>query len=133
VIFFSLTINGVVEQLGHMKTIDHPLGVGQESGTHIVVGRSHIHAIAAHRGPLFQRQTLQALASRRLVPPRLHRQDLETLGVCQVRQERHVQLVPLLEADLIDANSADDLLGIHHLGRAHLVLDDPRHRLRGDA
>ena len=116
-----------------MKTIYHPLRFGQKLGTHAIVGRPHVHAIAAHAGPLFHRQTLQALGGRRFVAPRHHRQYLGMLRIAQVREQRHVQLVPLLEADLIHPDIADDLLGIHYLGRAHLVLDDPRHRLRGNA
>src|SRR5271156_1884529 len=59
VIFFSLAVDRLAQQLGHMKTINHPCRLGQETGTHTVVGRPHVHAIAAHGGTLFLGQTLQ--------------------------------------------------------------------------
>src|SRR6516164_9324472 len=61
VIFFSLAVDGVVPQLGHMKTINYSSRLGQEPSTNAVVRRTHVHPIAPHPGTLRRRQTFQAL------------------------------------------------------------------------
>src|SRR5882672_10994973 len=76
VIFFSLAVDRVVEQFGHMKPINHPCRVGQELGTHAGVGCPHVDAITAHALTLLFRQTLQALRRCRLIAPLDHRQHL---------------------------------------------------------
>src|SRR5512147_837633 len=52
--------------------------------------------------------------------------------VAQVGQERHVEPVPLLQAQFIQADVGDHSLGIDPAILGQLVLDDPLHRLGGD-
>src|SRR5512147_837634 len=52
--------------------------------------------------------------------------------VAQVGQERHVEPVPLLQAQFIQADVGDHALGIDPAILGPLVLDDPLHRLGGD-
>jgi hypothetical protein len=132
VIFFSHTINGVVAQLGDMKAIDHSCRVGQELRTRFVVGRSHVHAIAPHLGTLRRCQTLQTLEGGRLVTSGHDREYFRLPWPRQVRQDGHVHFMPLFQTDLIHAEVGDHPRGIQHLGGAHLLLDDPRHRFRRD-
>lgn len=115
-----------------MKTVRHAPGVRQTFLARFVEGRSHVHAVAVHLRPLRRRQTLQALPPGRFVPPRLHRQQPRPLRVRQVGQQRHVQLVPLLQADLVHAHVANHPRRVDALGLLQLMLDDAVHRFRGD-
>lgn len=132
-IFFSLAVDGVVPQLGHVKAIDDAVGVGQQLGTRLVVRRRHVDPIAPHPGALLGRQQFQATPCRRFVASLGHRQRPRLLGVAQVGQDRHIQLVPLLEADLVDAHVGDQPRRIDRLGLGELQLDDAGHGLGTDA
>jgi hypothetical protein len=101
VIFFALAIDGLVEQLGHMKAIDHPLGIRQQGGTRLVVRRPHIHAVAPYLFPLRRGQFLQAFPSGRLIAACLDGQDVRLLRLRQIRQNGDIQFVAFLQADLV--------------------------------
>lgn len=133
VIFFSQPVEGVVEQLGYVEAINHPLRLGQERRTGVVERQPHIDAIGEHLGPLRRRETLQALASSRLVAARHDRQHFGLLRLRQIGQDGHVQLVPLFQAEFIHADMLDDALRIDRFGVAELVPHDARHRFRGNA
>ena len=86
-----------------------------------------------HGGTLFGRQQAEALLGRcRVAAPR-HGEHLRRIRVGQVRQQRHVQLVPLLEADFVHAHVSDQPHRVDPLVILQLVLDDQFHGLRRDA
>ncbi len=80
-------------------------------------------------------QFFQAFSGRCLVAALGHRQHRGPLRVGQVGQDRDEQLVPLLQAQLVDAHVLDDPAGIDLLGLGvgQLVTDDQADHLGGDA
>ena len=134
-IFPPLPVHGFVELLGDVEAVDHRLGMGQQAPTGGVQGRPHVGPVGLHLPALVLGQLFQARLAGRLVPPLGHRQHLGPVGVGQVGQDRDVQLVPLLEAQLVDADIVDRPLGIDLLGPGvcELVADDPADRLRREA
>src|SRR5271154_4639752 len=133
VIFFSQPVEGFIPQLGHVKSVDHATSVRQSLLARLVERRAHVHAVAVHLLALLEGQALQAGPSGRFVPPGLHRQQARSLRIGQIGQHRHVQLVPLLQADLIHANVANHPRRVDGLGILQLVLDDATDRLGRDA
>jgi hypothetical protein len=132
VIFFPLAVDGLVELLGHVEPVHHRLGVLEQIPAGGVERLAHVGPVRLHPLLLLLRQLLQALPGRRLVPPVGDGQDLGPVGVGQVGQDGDVELVPLLQAQLVDADVGDDALGIDLLGLGvgQLVLDDQPDRLR---
>ena len=59
---------------------------------------------------------LQTGFGREAVPTGGNRQNLRLLGVAQVGQDGRIQLVPLLEADLVQAKADDEPLRVHFFG-----------------
>jgi hypothetical protein len=135
VIFPPLPVHGLVELLGDMEPVHHCFGILQQLPTGGVEGRAHVGPVRLHLPPLLRRQLLQTLLARRLIAPLGHRQHLGPVGVGQVGQDRDVQLVPLLQAQLVDPDVMDHPLGIDLLGLGvgQLVADDQADRLGGNA
>ena len=134
-IFFPLTVNGLVEVLGDVEAVHHRLGLGQELLTGVVERLRHVRPVGLHPLPLRLGYLFQALAGRGLVAPGRHGQHFRPLRVAQVGQDGGIQLVPLLQAQLVDAHVGNhslriDLLG---LGVGQLVFDDQADHLGGDA
>ena len=101
----------------------------------MVVRCPHVHTISKHFATLLGREQVQASLGRFLVAARLHRQHLGIVRIGQVRHDRHVQLVTLLQADFVYADIRDHTLRIdrHGLAVGQLVLHNETHRLGGDA
>jgi hypothetical protein len=135
VIFFPLTVDGLVEVLGDVEAVYHRLGLGQPFPAGIVKCLRHVRPVGLHPLPLRRGHLFQALAGCGLVTPRCDRQHLRPPGVGQVSQDRSVQLVPLLQAQLVDAYVGDHALRIDPFGPGvgQLVLDDQADHLCGDA
>ena len=95
--------------------------------------RAHVGAVRPHLRPLLDAQTLQAFFGRRLVASLGDRQDPRRLRIAEVCENRDVQLVPLLEADLVEADVRDHAVGSDPLRVLQTVRDDRRDHLRTDA
>jgi len=119
-------------QLGHVKTIGDAFGIGQHTLARAVERLSHIHAVAVYLRTLLGRQALQAGTAGRFITSGLDRQQPRSRRIGQVGQHRHVQLVPLLQADLVHADIANHTLRINRLGILQLVLHDTADRLCRD-
>jgi hypothetical protein len=100
VIFFPLTIDGLVEQFGHVEAIDDPFGVLQQLRTRFVVGRSHIDTVSLYLLPLRRRQFFQTFPTGCFVPTGRHGQHLRLLGIRQIGEDRHIQLVAFFYNEL---------------------------------
>jgi hypothetical protein len=135
VIFFPLAVDGLVELLGDVEAVYHRLGLRQQRPTGVVERLRHVRPVRLYALPLRHGQLFQAFPGRVLVPPFGHGQDLRPLRVRQVGQDRGIQLVPLLQAQFIDAHVGNDPLRVDFfgLGVGQLVADDQADRLRGDA
>ena len=94
-----------------METVYYQAAVGQQSGAHRPV-EAPVHAVRFHGGTLFGRQQAEAIFGRCRVAAPCHGQHLRRLRVGQVGHQRHVQLVPLLEADLVEAHVLDHPRGV---------------------
>jgi hypothetical protein len=101
----------------------------------MVVRCPHVHTITKHLVTLLGCEQVQASLGRFLVAARLHRQHLGMVRIGQIRHDRHVQLVTLLQADFIHADIRDHTLRIdrHGLAGGQLVLHNETHRLGTDA
>src|SRR5262249_46450118 len=126
VIFPPLPVHGLVELLGDVETIDDCPGVGQQSPAGVVERLAHVSPVRLYLPPLLLRHLPQAVPARRLVPPLGHGEHLGPVGVGQIRQERDIEFVPLLQAQLVDPHVTDQPLGIDlfGLGVGQLVADD---------
>jgi hypothetical protein len=82
---------------------------------------------------LFGRQAFQARSPGRLVTSGLDRQHLRSGRIGQVGQHRHVELVPLLQANLVHADVLNHTRRINRLGILQLVLHDTADRLSRNA
>src|SRR5262249_44594719 len=135
VIFPPLPVHGLIELLCDVEAVHNSFGVGQQPPAGGVERRGHVGPVRPHLPPLGLGQLLQAPPTRRLVPPLGHGQDLRPLRVRQVGQDGDEELVPLLQAQLVDADVGDDPLGVRLLGPGvgQLVADDQPDRLRRDA
>src|SRR5262249_3915255 len=116
VIFFPLAVDRLVELLGHMEAVHYWLGQRQQVSAGGVERLRHIGPVSPHLPPLRFGQLFQAFPGGGLVPPVRHGQHLGTFRVGQVGQEGGVQLVPLLQAQLVDAHVRDHPLRIDLLG-----------------
>lgn len=116
-----------------MKAIDHPLGMGQQDGTGLVVRRPHIHAVGSHLFPLRGGQLLQAFPSGRFIPACLDSQNLRLLRLRQIRQDRDIQLVALFQADLVHPHARNDSGRIDGLDLSQLLPDNASHGLGRNA
>ena len=132
-IFFSQAVEAFIPQLGHVKTVRHTTSVRQSVLARLVERGSHVHAVAVHLCSLLACQALQAGQPGCFVPPWLHCQQPRSLRIGQVGQHRHVQLVPLLQADLVHAYVENLPRRINGLGLLQLVLHDAAHCLCRDA
>jgi hypothetical protein len=132
VIFPPLPVHGLVELLGDVEAVHHRAGVGQPIAAGGMERRGHVRPVGPHLLPLLLRELVQAGPARRLVPPLGHGQHLGPLGAGQVREDGDVQLVPLLQAQLVDAHVRDHAPGVDlfGLGVGHLVADDQADGLR---
>ena len=72
-------------------------------------------------------------SARRSVSATLHRQDLRPSRVAQIGHQRHVEPVPLLQAQFIQPNVGEHTLGIDLSILGQLILDDPVYRLGRDS
>src|SRR5208283_2769121 len=52
VIFFSQPVEGLIPQLGHVKTVRDALGVGEQRLAGVVERLPHVHPVAAHLSAL---------------------------------------------------------------------------------
>jgi hypothetical protein len=93
VIFFSLRVDGLVEQLGDVEAIDHRLGLRQQRPAGIVECLRHVRPVGLHLLPLHFGQLFQAFPGRCLVAPVRHGQHRGLFRVGQVRQDRGIELV----------------------------------------
>ena len=116
-----------------MEPIRHGTAVGQPQGARRRISRPHVDPMGADLLALFLREPLQALQRRRSVSATLHRQDLRPSRVAQVGHQRHVEPVPLLQAQFIQPNVGDHTLGIDLSILGQLILDDPVYRLGRDS
>ena len=67
VIFFPLAIDGLVEVLGDVKTVDHPPGVGQSVPAGVVEGLPHVGPVRPHLPALRRGEFLQAFLAGGLI------------------------------------------------------------------
>ncbi len=133
-IFFPLAVDGLVEQLSNMKAIHHRLGLWQQVSTGVVKRLSHVGSVRLDLQPLLGSQFFQAFSGGCFIPARFHGHDLGTFRVGQVRQDENPELVPFLQAQVVDAQVGDPSLGIDlpGLNIGQLVADDQVHHLRRD-
>jgi hypothetical protein len=116
VIFFPLPVDGLVELLGDVEAIHYRLRVRQQRPTGVVESIGHVRPKRLHPLPLRRGQLFQAFPGRRLVAPLGNGQHRRPLRVTQVGHDRGVELVPLLQAQLVDAHVGDDPLRVDVLG-----------------
>jgi hypothetical protein len=126
VIFPPLPVDPLVEELGDMEPVHHRPGVGQQVPAGVVKGLPHVGPVRLHLLPLLRREVFQAFPGRRLIPALRHGQHRRPVGVRQVGQDRDVQPVPLLQAQLVDPDVRHDPFGgdLLSLGVRQLVTND---------
>jgi hypothetical protein len=116
VIFPPLPVDRLVEQLGDMEPIYHRLRIRQQLPAGGVERRAHVGPVRLYLPPLLGREVFQAFPGRRLAPPLGHGQHFRPVRVRQVGQDRDVQLVSFLQAQLVDPDVRHDPPGIDLLG-----------------
>jgi len=107
VIFFPLPVDDFVELLGDVKAVHHRLRRRQQRPTGIVVRLRHVRPVHLDPAPLRFAQLFQAFPGRTLIASFGDRQHFGLGRVTQVGQDRAEELVPLLEAQLVDAHIGD--------------------------
>ena len=81
---------------------------------------------------LLLREEIQTLLGRDRVLAFGHSQDLGPHRIAQVGHQGHVESMPLLQAQFVQADVGDDPLGIDLALLGQLILHDPFHRLGRD-
>lgn len=130
VIFFPLRVQRFVEQLGHMKTIRHAAGLGQEISARLVKRRPQVGPVRTHLLTLLRRRLPQARFAGGFVSPLSYRQHFWILWVRPIGQHRDVQFVPFLQTELIDPHIGNDSIRVDLFVVAQLVAYDPAHGFR---
>ena len=82
---------------------------------------------------LLLRQAIQARFPRRPVLAFGHRQNAGPLGIAQVREQRRIKLVPLLQTQLVQTDIGDLQVRVDRLSVGQLFLYDPHDHLGRDA
>jgi hypothetical protein len=130
VIFFPLRVQRFVEQLGHVKTIGHAAGLGQEILARFVKRWPQVGPVATHLLTLVLRQLRQARFAGGFVPSFSYRQHFRIICIRPIGQHRDVQFVPFLQTELIDPHIGNDSIRVDPFVVAQLVSYDPAHGFR---
>jgi hypothetical protein len=135
VIFFPPAVDGLVEQLGDVEPVHHRRRSWQQRLTGVVERLGHVRPVRPHPAALTFAEFFQAFPGGGFVAALGHGQHLGVLRVGQVGQDGDEPLVPLLQAQLVDAHVGDDPRRIDRLGAGvgELVADDQLDHLGGDA
>ena len=115
-----------------MEPIGHGTAVLQPHGARRGIGRPHVHPVGPDLLALLLREEIQTLLGRGRVLASGHGQDLGPRRIAQVGHQGHVEPMPLLQAQFVQADVGDDPLGIDLALLGQLILHDPFHRLGRD-
>ena len=106
-VFFSNAIDDRTRLLRHVKAIHHLLAAPQSLAAGGRIRSTHVRSVSLNLLTLCREQPIQAGLARSLIPAL--RQNPRLLGICQIRQDRVIQLMTLLEADFVHAHIGEAL------------------------